>query len=92
MKILKAVLVIAFISFVGYTYYSNKSDLSNLDVVLHQIESLARNEDEWGCAGNPTWVPNSYLGVATCWSGASHKKCKNRDKVCCDPSLQTDCK
>lgn len=78
-------------SFVSYNILLSQEKIKTFDLTLSSIEALAENENEWGCGGNPTWVPNHYLGSANCWNGATHKKCKSMNGVCCNPSEQTDC-
>lgn len=80
-------------SFMGYNVYQGVQSTGRLDSVLASTEALANDtEHEKGCAGQPTWVPDHYLGSSVCWNGGTHKKCKKMDDVCCDPIQQTDCK
>lgn len=49
---------------------------------------------EWGCGGNPTYIPNETLRTHSCTIGGltgTHLVCESHEKVCCDPSRQTDC-
>ncbi len=50
---------------------------------------------EWGCGGNPTYIPDETLRSHACTIGGitgTHLVCDDEKKVCCDPSKQTDCK
>lgn len=46
---------------------------------------------EWGCGGNPTYIPNETLRLKICPNGGNYKKCDDEPKVCCDPKDQTTC-
>lgn len=79
-------------SFMGYNVYRGLQGVEHLSFALSSVEALANDtENQWGCAGNPTWLPNHALKSANCWNGGSHKKCKEMSGVCCNPSEQTDC-
>lgn len=91
MKKNKTILVLALCLFVGYNVYQANKDMSAFDLVLTNIDSSANDGESWGCAGNPTFIPNQALLNANCWNGGTHLKCKDYKNVCCDPSKQTDC-
>ena len=88
---LKFIVLLLFVSFIGYNVYLNQKGVIALDLSLESVEAIADPESEWGCAGHPTWIPNYYLGTANCWDGGTHKKCKEMTGVCCNPAEQTDC-
>lgn len=60
-----------------------------IQISLTDIESVAQGE-AIDCR-NVTYIPNEALRTAQCWNGATHKKCKSQDNVCCNPDSQTDC-
>ncbi|NDV47960.1 hypothetical protein D0T49_12995 [Paludibacter sp. 221] len=48
--------------------------------------------ENWGCGGNPTYVPNQTLKHVVCITFWRDKlKCKTESRVCCDPAKQTNC-
>lgn len=70
--------------------------LANIKALSDGNESGDKEEEEWGCGGNVTFIPNETLGSEKCsvlGQGllGSHLVCKYREHVCCDPSKQTDC-
>lgn len=88
----KAIMLALCVSFMGYNVYCGMQSVKHLDLTLSSVEALANDtESQWGCAGNPTWLPNHALLSANCWNGGSHKECKEMSGVCCNPSEQTDC-
>lgn len=79
--------------FAGYNIYQAQKDMSTFDLVLGNIDSSADdNEGNWGCGGNPTFVPDKTLKSSFCLNGGTHLKCQKEDGMYCDPSKQTDCK
>lgn len=67
-------------------FYKIKKQDKMPDIVLANIEALATGESNYGCAGNPTFIPDEALRTVNCWNGGTHKKCKKEANVCCDPS------
>ena len=53
------------------------------------------SSQEWGCGGNPTFIPYETLRSAKCqiWgANGTRLLCQDEEKkVCCDPSKQTNC-
>lgn len=92
-KMLFVCMLIGIISIGTYSFFTSQrlvKDEKTLQLLM-EVESLTQNETDWGCAGNPTWVPNESLQSDICISGGTHLKCKSKQNVCCDPSQQTDC-
>ena len=92
-KVLKVAFVAAIAMVSGINVCNAQKSNALSDIALANVEALADDEtgQQWGCAGNPTFIPNEALRSAQCWNGGTHKKCKSEDNVCCDPSKQTDC-
>lgn len=88
----KIILVFALCLFAGYNVYQANKDMVALDLVLANIDSSADDGESWGCAGNPTFIPNKALKSQLCINGGTHLKCLKEAGICCDPSKQTDCK
>ena len=71
--------------------------LANIKALSDGNESGDKEEEEWGCGGNVTFIPNYALLSESCskfgnaFTG-SHRVCLKMDRVCRDPSGQTDCK
>lgn len=59
------------------------------EITMADVESIS--QDEINKCGNVTFIPDEALREAQCWNGATHKKCKKQDRVCCNPVDQTDC-
>lgn len=97
---LSVVTVIAIATFNVLTLRSER-DMSQLR--LANIEALSDEtgggtgsgeSSEWGCGGVSTYIPNETLRDAKCqiWGlNGSRFICVTQDKVCCDPSKQTNC-
>ena len=69
--------------------------LANIKALSDGNESGDKEEEEWGCGGNPTYIPDETLRSHACTIGGitgTHLVCDDEKKVCCDPSKQTDCK
>ena len=70
--------------------------LANIKALSDGNESGDKEEEEWGCGGNVTFIPNETLRPDDCSKLGSaltgtHLICQSQDKVCCDPSSQTSC-
>lgn len=54
------------------------------------------SDSEWGCGGNPTYLPNEALRPKDCqvWgaNGTQLACISDSRKVCCNPADQTNCK
>lgn len=73
------------------------SEMRLANVAALAVESSGNGEtsQQWGCGGNPTFVPNESLQSKACMIfglNGTHLVCKTKNGVCCDPSKQTDCK
>ena len=92
-NILKVAFVAAIALVSGINVFNSHKNVALSDVALANVEALSMDEGntQWGCAGNPTFIPNEALRSVRCWDGGTHKKCKKENNVCCDPSQQTDC-
>ena len=92
-KLFKIAFVVAIAMVAGINVFNAQKSESFSDVALANVEALAGGEtgQQWGCAGNPTFIANEALRTAQCWNGGTHKKCKSENNVCCDPAQQTDC-
>jgi hypothetical protein len=78
----------------GYSTYNAQNDAKLSDIALNNVEALANGSDVALDCGNVTFIPNKTLKSSLCMLGftGTHLVCKPEDKVCCDPSKQTDCK
>ena len=93
-KTLLSLALLLICSFSAISLLSNKCNLKMNSLLLADVEALAGSESgggDWGCAGNPTFIPNEALRSAVCLTGGTRLKCKSEDNVCCNPSDQTDC-
>lgn len=98
MKVLKMTVLAMVVAVSGMNIYNSQVESKNVDhLTLENVEALAgviveeNDMVQMGCGGNPTWIPNQAIQSAACWNGGTHKKCKDYENVCCDPSLMTDC-
>lgn len=92
-KFVKIVFIVTIVMIGGINVFNSQKPIELSDIAMANVEALADGESgqQWGCAGNPTFIPDEALRTAQCWNGGTHKKCKEEKNVCCDPSKQTDC-
>lgn len=94
MKKIFSTIAVATALFTGYNSYNAQNETKLSDIALNNVEALANGPDVTLDCGNVTFIPNKTLKSALCMLGltGTHLVCKPEDKVCCDPSKQTDCK
>lgn len=72
----------------------NNLRLANI-IALSDEPGESGGSSEWGCGGNPTYIPYETLRPHNCqiWgANGTQLICqKIEQKVCCDPSKQTTC-
>lgn len=102
-KIFYSLAVVALAAFSTVNVLNSRAKSVVSDLRLANVAALAdeagsgESGQQWGCAGNPTFIPNETLVSVSCKflgfisTQKTHKVCDSKDNVCCDPAGQTDC-